>query len=105
MKTAIQKEQRISPKRPVWPVLLVVVLLSGCANHYVMKLNNGAEITTSTKPTLSNGAWHFKDSSGQEQYVPAGRVHEIAPSSMMDKPPKSRSKPEQKKHWYYLWLA
>lgn len=89
------------------PLLLAgLLVLSGCANHYVVTLNNGGQITSQGKPQLINGAYHFKDLSGKEQYVPAGRVHEVAPASMVEKPatPKS-NKPIQKKHWYYLWLA
>jgi hypothetical protein len=89
----------------IGPILLALLVLSGCASHYVVTLNNGGQITATTKPKLSNGAWHFKDSSGQEQYVPSGRVHEIAPASMMEQPAKAKSKPQEKKHWYFLWLA
>jgi len=83
-----------------------LLLLGGCASQYVITLNNGAQITTSGKPARSNGAWIYKDASGKEQSVPEGRVHEVAPASMMEKPtPTKAQTPHKKRHWYYLWLA
>ena len=66
-----------------WLVLLLApLLLAGCAQRYVMTLNNGAHITTKGKPTLTGGVYVFKDLQGQEGRVPAGRVTEISPASM-----------------------
>ncbi len=75
--------------------LLFVALLAtcGCARHYVIRLNNGGQITTTSKPRLQRGSWYFKDSKGNPQTVPAGRVTEIGPASMM-KDDKSMFKPE-----------
>lgn len=89
------------------PLLLASLLvLSGCANHYVMTLNNGAQLTTQSKPVLKDGAFHFKDLSGQDRTMPEGRVREVSPASMVEQSkPKSTVKPTEKKHWYYLWLA
>jgi len=63
-------------------VLLFLVATCGCARHYMIKLNNGGQITTRSKPHLKNGSYYFKDAKGQVQAVPAGRVAEIAPLSM-----------------------
>ena len=89
------------------PLLLAILLvLSGCSNHYVLTLNNGGQLTSQGKPKIENGSYHFKDPAGKEYYVPQGRVHEVAPASMVEEPAKPKSnKPIQKKHWYYLWLA
>ena len=86
-------------------LLATLMLLCGCANHYVVTLNNGAQITSASKPKHVDGAYQFKDVSGKEQSIPEGRVREVSPASMMDQPAKSSNKPIEKKHWYYLWLA
>src|SRR5678815_6026297 len=39
-----------------------LVLLTGCASHYVITLNNGGRISTTSKPKLVHGAYVFKDS-------------------------------------------
>jgi len=67
----------------VFPVLLLlVVLVTGCARNYVITLNNGARMTAKGKPKLQNGSYVFKDATGQPARVSAGRVREIAPASM-----------------------
>jgi hypothetical protein len=91
------------------PLLVGLLVLSGCASHYVIKLSNGSEITTASKPRLEGEAWHFKDAKGQEHVVARGRVREIAPASMAAeekkkvKAPKSSAAPHKRK-WYFLWL-
>jgi hypothetical protein len=47
-----------------------------------MTLNNGTRLTTASKPRLKEGTYIYKDAKGQDCYVPAGRVREIAPASM-----------------------
>ena len=37
------------------PLLIGLITLTGCAHHYVMKLTNGAQITTASKPKLKDG--------------------------------------------------
>ncbi len=87
-------------------LLAGLLLLSGCASRYVVTLNNTAQITTKSKPKLKDGAWHFKDSSGQQRSIPAGRVSEVAPASMIAKSaPPAPPKPLRKHKWYFLWLA
>ena len=90
-----------------WPLLLSLVLLTGCARHYVLKLSNGSEITTATKPKLKEGNYHFKDAKGEEQVLAAGRVREMAPASMAkrESKPQPVKGPPKKRKWYYLWLA
>ena len=63
-------------------VLLGAVLLTGCARHYVITLNNGSRISTMGKPRLESGAYVFKDAKGQPATIFAGSVREIAPASM-----------------------
>ena len=70
-------------KRVLLALVLSSSLLTGCTRHYVITLNNGACITTFGKPQLQGGSYVFKDAQGQPAYVPAGRVREIAPASMV----------------------
>jgi len=96
-------------KKAVLPLLAGLIALTGCAHHYVMKLNNGMEITTASKPKLKEGVYQFKDAKGEEHYVPVTRVREVAPASMAareDKPQSMKVGPSQKKRkWYLLWLG
>ena len=88
--------------------LIGLMALTGCARHYVMRLTNGGEITTATKPRLKDGAYHFKDAKGEEQIVSAASVRELAPASMAareDKPRPMKMEQDKKRKWYFLWLA
>lgn len=69
---------------------LGLLAFSGCARNYVLTLRNGSQLTADNKPRLKNGAYVFKDTQGQQMTVPAGRVAEIAPASMMPKPKSSK---------------
>jgi hypothetical protein len=98
----------ITMKRATLPLVIGLIALTGCAHHYVMKLNNGSEITTATKPQLKDGIYHFKDAKGEEHFVPTGRVREVAPASTMqreNKPQTIKVPPVKKRKWYLLWLA
>jgi hypothetical protein len=63
-------------------MLLNLVALTGCVHQYSMKLTNGLQVTTTSKPKLKNGVYVYKDAKGREQYMPAGRVIQIQPTSM-----------------------
>jgi hypothetical protein len=93
-------------KKPVLLLAVGLLALCGCANHYVLKMNNGDQVDTASKPKLQNGAYHFKDGTGQDQIIPASRVSEIAPASMANEEKKTfkAQEPVKKKHWYFLWL-
>jgi hypothetical protein len=60
----------------------LMLSLCGCAHSYVMKLNNGLQVTSSSKPKLKDGFYCYKDASGKERYMPQSRVLLIEPSSM-----------------------
>ena len=62
--------------------LVGLLALSGCARNYVMTLSDGRRVTSTSKPRLEKGNYHYTDSNGRKVYVPAGRVREIAPASM-----------------------
>ncbi len=79
-------------KKLVLPLLLSLVVLSGCAHAYVMRLNNGMRISSTSKPRLEKGNYYYKDATGRKMSVPAGRVIEIVPASMAEEE-KTRFKP------------
>ena len=90
------------------PLLIGLIALTGCAHHYVMKLNSGAQVTTASKPKLKEGIYYFKDAKGEEHAVAAARVREIAPASLAvqeNKPKRMKSETPKKRKWYLLWLA
>lgn len=77
-------------------LLITLLASSGCSNRHVITLNNGTRITSVGKPQLRDGNYHFKDASGRDTYVPAGRVREIAPASMASQPETSFRAPAAK---------
>jgi len=70
-------------RKTTWGFLMGLCLLTGCSHTYVMTLTNGSQIVTASKPHLQRNAYYYKDAKGRECYVPAGRVREIAPASMV----------------------
>jgi hypothetical protein len=98
-------------KKLALPLVIVTLALTGCAHQYVMRLNNGHEITTASKPKLKDGIYHFKDARGQEHTVGQARVMQVEPASMATaerkpmKPISTGSAAPKKRHWYLLWLA
>jgi hypothetical protein len=93
-------------KKLALPLLIGALTLSGCASQYVMKLNNGTEITTASKPRLKGSFYTYKDAQGKEHRMSASRVQEIEPASFAAKEKKTKpAKVEHKRKWYYLWLA
>ena len=80
-------------------------LLCGCSTQYVVKLTNGGEFTTPSKPKLKGSAYYFKDAHGNQQSIPAGRVTEIEPASMAREEAQEHQfkapTTTKKKHWYW----
>jgi hypothetical protein len=64
--------------------LVGLVVLPGCSTsrRYTVTLNSGIQITALSKPQLRGNVYVFKNAKGEEGFVPAGRVREIAPASM-----------------------
>jgi hypothetical protein len=94
--------------KAVFSLVIALIALTGCTRHYVMKLNNGSQITTATKPKLKEDVYCFKDAKGEEQKIAASRVREIEPASTAaqeSKPKPIKSDRQTKRKWYLLWLA
>ena len=69
-------------KKLVLPLLLIILAFCGCADAYIMKLSNGRQITTASKPKLKGATYYFKDAKGKVNTIPQSRVLEILPASM-----------------------
>jgi hypothetical protein len=95
-------------KKASLPLIIGLIALTGCASHYVIRLDNNSEITTASKPKLRDQVYYFKDAKGEQQSVPRFRVRELAPAPMAareDKPKPVRVEQKKKHKWYLLWLA
>jgi len=79
-------------------ILLSLLSLTGCAHHYVMRLSNGMQVTTTSKPHLDKGMYHYKDARGKKMSMSAGRVVEITPASMAEEQ-QDRFKPTPMPHY------
>ena len=91
-------------------LLLSLTGLCGCAHEYLMKLNNGDQIISVSKPKLQGASYHFTDQMGGQHVIPQNRVVKIRAVSVVneeEKPatPESPTTPTRPKHWYFLWLA
>ena len=60
-------------------LLACVIVLSGCASGYVIKLNNGSQITGVSKPRLKDNTYYFKDAKGQDGADQQGEDNSLAP--------------------------
>ena len=60
---------------------MTLTLVGGCSNRYVIRLTNGNELTTTSKPHLDkkNHVFRFKNADGKESSIPQLRVSEIEP--------------------------
>ena len=92
-------------KAPALFLLIGLLALSGCASHYVMRLNNGTQIITASKPKLKNNVYTFKDAKGEKHFIGASRVHEIEPASLAAQEDKPKVQKVKRKHKWTLWLA
>jgi hypothetical protein len=87
--------------------LVSQAVLCGCAHHYLMKLSNGDQTISISKPKLQGTNYHFTGGNGVEYMIPKSRVAKIKTISAIEeqKKPSSPAKPRKPKHWYFLWLA
>ena len=97
---------RPSVMKKLAPILLALTLC-GCAHSYVIKMSNGTQVLTASKPKLKGACYHYKDAKGRDIAIPVGKVTEIEPKATAEEDsktfkPATQSKP---KHWYFLWLA
>ena len=88
-------------------LLVSLAVLCGCAHQYLMKISNGDQIISFSKPKLNEGRYYFTDDMGQEHVISQSRVVKIETVSVAQEKekPLSPAKPKKPKHWYFLWLA
>lgn len=96
--------------RVVSTLLVALIGLCGCAHQYLMKLSNGDQILSSSKPKLQGANYYYTDDTGAKYVIAKNRVVKIRAVSVVKaegKPaaPPPPAKPKQPRHWYYLWLA
>jgi len=93
--------------RLVSTLLVGLAGLCGCAHEYLIKLDNGDQIVSVSKPNAQGTGYHFTDGTGMEHVIPQNRVAKIQPVSVVtaEEKPMSPAKPKKPKHWYFLWLA
>jgi hypothetical protein len=60
-------------------LLLLLILLTGCARTYVITMSSGARITTHGKPKLRGSTYFFEDAKGQPGQVSAGVCGRLRP--------------------------
>jgi hypothetical protein len=94
-------------KKLILPVAFSLVILCGCASQYVMRLSNGREIVTPSKPKLKGSSFYFKDANGQEHAIPQSKVAEILPASMAaeEKKVPKYTTTRPKRHWWQFWRS
>jgi hypothetical protein len=96
--------------RVIFTLLVALIGLCGCAYQYLMKLSNGDQILSSSRPKLQGASYYYTDGTGAKYVIAKSRVVKIRPVSVVkaeEKPasPPPPAKPKQPRHWYYLWLA
>jgi hypothetical protein len=82
-------------------LILLTASLCGCAQQYVIKLTNGMQISTPSKPKLRGANFYFKDAHGVEHSVPQSRVQVVEPQSMATEESQFKVSEPKKKHWYW----
>jgi len=94
-------------KRIILPLVAGMAMCCGCAHQYVMKLTNGTQISTPSKPKLKGANYYYKDALGRENIIPQSRVMEVEPASLAAEEKRSQQpvyhKP--KHHWWQFWRS
>jgi len=88
-------------------LLVGLAVLCGCAHEYLIKISNGDQVISLSKPKLQETLYHFTDEMGQQHVIPQSRVVKIESISVVkeQQKPSPPAKPKKPKHWYFLWLA
>ncbi len=91
-------------------LLVGLVGLCGCVHQYLMKLSDGDQIISLSKPRFQGTNCYFTDATGAASVVPRSHVVKIRAVSIVKEEEKPASsgypvKPQKPKHWYFLWLA
>jgi len=72
--------------KSLFPIFAGLLLLGGCAQHYVIVRSDFSRIYINNKPKFKDGYYYFKYANGQADRISAGRVREVAPADMVSDP-------------------
>ncbi len=88
-------------------LLISQAVLCGCAHQYLLKLDNGDQLLSYSKPKKQGDSYHYTSETGVNYFVPQNRVVRIKAVSVVkeEAKPMAPAKPKKPKHWYFLWLA
>ena len=88
-------------------LLVSLAVLCGCTHQYLMKLSNGDQVISLSKPKREGTNYLFTGSEGVTYVLPQSRVVKIKTISVVteEKKPAPPETPKKPKHWYFLWLA
>ena len=88
-------------------LLVSLTALCGCAHRYLMKLSNGDQMISVSKPKLEGTNYHFRSEAGTECVIPRSRVVKIETGAVVEKDKKTPAPtgPKKARHWYLLWLG
>ena len=91
-------------------LLVAWIGLCGCQHQYIIRLRNGEQILSTTKPTLEGTNYYYSAGGATKYAIPQGHVVNIRAASLkkveeQPAPPHSPASVKKPKHWYFLWLA
>ncbi len=72
--------------KTIFAILMAALLVTGCSRRYTITTNSGGQVISHGKPKLEGNVYVYTDHQGRPAKIPAGRVREIAPSSMVSSP-------------------
>lgn len=73
-------------KKTLLPALAGLLLLAGCAQHYVIVQTDYSRIYLNNKPQYKDGYYFYKDATGQQTSISSSKVREVSPADMVDDP-------------------
>jgi hypothetical protein len=84
--------------------------LCGCRHQYIIRLRNGEQILSPTKPKLEGTNYYYSAGGGTKYAIPRSHVVNIRSASVKKveeqwAPSQTPASPKKPKHWYFLWLA
>lgn len=88
-------------------LLVSQAVLCGCAHQYLLKLDNGDQLLSYSKPKKQEDSYHYTGATGVNFLVPQNRVVKIKAVSVVkeEAKPMAPARPKRPRHWYFLWLA
>lgn len=94
-------------RRLALTLMVSLAACCGCAHQYLLKLSDGDQIISLSRPKSQGTNYYFTDDVGVGHVIPQNRVVKITAGAVPteEKMPRSPTRPKSPKHWYFLWLA